>query len=266
MQTGRSATEYINTIISNGAVPLTTKPTGVADTFSTIIDHIITNNFKSNLYPAVIEVDITDHYPILCIIEKPRIKTNAKLEITHFRDKSAFSADAFNKDLYSNQTNSFSDQPALTADSLNDLFHLFTSVILRTIDKHAPLKSLPRRKKRLFSKPWITKGILTSIKKRRAMFKSHFLKGDPEKKSFFKKYTNKLTKIKALSKKLYFSSEINNNQNDPRKLWKVIRSALPSTNRSTVSPQSLQIDNRSTEDRQLVSNHFNEFFCTIGAI
>ena len=97
------------------------------------------------------------------------------------------------------------------------------------------------------------------------MFKSHFLKGDTEKKSFFKKYTNKLTKIKALSKKLYFSSEINNNQNDPRKLWKVMRSAFPSTNRSTVSPQSLQIDSRSTEDSQLVSNHFNEFFCTIGA-
>ena len=86
-----------------------------------------------------------------------------------------------------------------------------------------------------------------------------------KKKTFFKKYTNKLTKIKALSKKLYSSSEINNNQNDPRKLWKVIRSALPSTNRSTASPQMLQIDNRFTEDSQLVSNHFNKFFCTIGA-
>ena len=78
-----SATEYINTIISNRAVPLITKPTTVTDTSSTIIDHIITNNFKSNLYPAVIKVDITDHYPILCIIEKPRTKTNSKPEITN---------------------------------------------------------------------------------------------------------------------------------------------------------------------------------------
>ena len=44
-----------------------------------------------------------------------------------------------------------------------------------------------------------------------------------------------------------------------------MRSTLPSTNRSTASPQSLQIDNRSPEDSQLVSNHFNEFFRTIGA-
>ena len=148
------------------------------------------------MYPAVIEVGTTDHYPILRIIGKPSTKTNSKPNITHFRSKSAFSADAFGKDLYSNLTNSFSDQPALTTDNLNDLFHLFTSVILRTIDKHAPLKPLSRRKKRLFGKPWITKGILTSIKKRRAIFKSHFLKGDTEKKSFFKKYTNKLAKIK----------------------------------------------------------------------
>ena len=45
----------------------------------------------------------------------------------------------------------------------------------------------------------------------------------------------------------------------------MIRSALAFTNRFTASPQSLQIDNRSTEDSQLVSNHFNEFFCTIEA-
>ena len=138
------------------------------------------------MYPAVIEVDITDHYPILCIIEKPRTKTNSKPQSTHFRDKSAFSADAFSNDLYSNLTNSFSDQPALTTDNLNDLFHLYTSVVLRTIDKHAPLKPLSKRKKRLFSKPWIIKGILTSIKKRRAMLKSHFLKGDTEKNLFSK--------------------------------------------------------------------------------
>ena len=31
------------------------------------------------------------------------------------------------------------------------------------------------------------------------------------------------------------------------------------------SPQSLQIDNHTTDDSQLVSNYFNEFFCTIGA-
>ena len=66
------------------------------------------------------------------------------------------------------------------------------------------------------------------------MFKSHFLNGDTDKQSFFKKYANKLTKIKALSKKLYFASKIKENQNHPRKMWNVIRSALsPSTNHSS---------------------------------
>ena len=32
--------------------------------------------------------------------------------------------------------------------------------------------------RKLLQKPWITKGLLTSIKKKRQMFKSHFLSGD----------------------------------------------------------------------------------------
>ena len=98
------------------------------------------------------------------------------------------------------------------------------------------------------------------------MFKSHFLEGDPVKRSFFKKYTNKLTKLKALSKKLYYSKELKNNQNDPRKTWDVIRSALPASNkRSTDTPQSLKINECRTNDPQKIADHFNEFFFSIGA-
>ena len=59
------------------------------------------------------------------------------------------------------------------------------------------------------------------------MFKSHFINGNQSNKTYFKKYSNKLTKINAMSKQLYYSTKLQESQNDPRGMWKIIRSALP---------------------------------------
>ena len=60
------------------------------------------------------------------------------------------------------------------------------------------------------------------------MFKSHFINGNDFQKHRFKKYSNTLTKIKALSKKRYYKSEFDENFGNPRPIWNTIRSLLPS--------------------------------------
>ena len=50
------------------------------------------------------------------------------------------------------------------------------SLITATIDKHAPLRNLTRKQKRLRNKPWLTKGLLISIKHKQRMYKSHYVK------------------------------------------------------------------------------------------
>ena len=52
---------------------------------------------------------------------------------------------------------------------------MFYSLITSTIDAHAFLKKLSRKQNRLKNKPWITKGLLTSIKKKQAMHKTHYV-------------------------------------------------------------------------------------------
>ena len=49
------------------------------------------------------------------------------------------------------------------------------------------------------------------------MFKTHFLHGNASQKLFFKRYSNKLTKIKAMSKRSYFKSKLQNHQGDAKK-------------------------------------------------
>ena len=65
-----SANLYINSILSHGAIPLITKPTRISNNSSTIIDHIITNDLKHELQSFIVKSDLTDHYPIFCVINK----------------------------------------------------------------------------------------------------------------------------------------------------------------------------------------------------
>ena len=255
------ANNFINLLLSHGALPIITKPTRVTESSSTIIDHIITNDIAHILQPTVIKTEITDHYPILCAAQNFQHKGKTKLPNIYYRDKSKFNAEKFCEDLDFNLNNFFSNQPALNKENYNLLINHFTRIILSTINTHAPLKPLPRKQKKIQSKPWITKGILISIRKKNSMFVSHYLNGDLNHKSFFKKYLNKLTKIKALSKKLYFTTKLKENQNDPHRMWNVIRSALPTcSNRATSTTPTLNINGDITTDSQKIADHFNDFF------
>ena len=84
----------------------------------------------------------------------------------------------------------------------------FVRAVTSCIDRHAPLTLASRRKRKLIKKPWITKGIFTTITRKQKLFVSHFLNGSDEHKCFYKIYAKKLTKTKTLAKKLYFQNEI----------------------------------------------------------
>ena len=149
----------------------------------------------------MIEADISDHFPVLCIITKPQPQLTYESKKMLYRDKSSFRVDSFCENLEAKLINVFSQQPELNNDNFNEMFELFSTTVLSTINAHAPSKPLSKEQKKLLSKPWLTKGLLTSIKHKRSMFKTHFLSHDDNKITFYKKYVNMLTKLKALCKK-----------------------------------------------------------------
>ena len=58
------------------------------------------------------------------------------------------------------------------------------------------MRKLTRKQQKLISKRWISRGILKSIKTKQKLYFSHFVKGNSEQKQLYKKYANKLTKVK----------------------------------------------------------------------
>ena len=105
-----------------------------------------------------------------------------------------------------------------------------TTVFNSTLDKHAPLRLMSRKEKRLSYKPWITRGIITSIKTKNRLFKKLFKNKsaytNSTLKEQYKKYLNKLTQIKNFAKRNYYEKLIRNNIKDASRIWSIIKEII----------------------------------------
>ena len=57
------------------------------------------------------------------------------------------------------------------ASEVNTLSDTFVEVFSDILDKHAPYRSASRKEQHSFNKPWLTKGILTSIAKKNTLYR-----------------------------------------------------------------------------------------------
>ena len=89
-------------------------------------------------------------------------------------------------------------------------------------DKHAPVRKLSNKMRAQLRKPWITSAIFKSIKKRQKLFTTHFLSNDPNKVKEYKKYNNKLNKIKEAAKTNYFKTQFDMFSDNLKATWKLI--------------------------------------------
>ena len=70
-----------------------------------------------------------------------------------------------------------------------------------------------------------------------------------------------------MSKQLYYSTKLQESQNDPREMWKIIRLVLPTcSDRSINYNTTLNIHGKKITDNRLIANNFNGFFVILGQV
>ena len=137
---------------------------------------------------------------------------------TTIRDFSRFSKEDFNSELAQ------VDWGSILARMQGNIAIAFSKIynkLNKLVKKHAPLKPLSKRKFKQSLKPWITKGLLKSIKikNKNALFAS----GDIDKYKF---YRNKITTLIRQSKKLYYHTYFTKHINDMNKTWTGINEVM----------------------------------------
>ena len=104
-------------------------------------------------------------------------------------------------------------------------------------------------------KPWVTKGILKSIKRKNLLYKSYIKSPNITNKKKFATYRNKLNHLLRLSKKHYIEKKIKESENNMKETWKIINSLL---NKS-------KDNNTKDTDYNIIANKFCRYFSNIGS-
>ena len=96
-----------------------------------------------------------------------------------FRDYTNFAPESFKVDL-NNKLIEFIKNDLSIANTLvlDTMYDKFINIIKQTIDEHAPMKIASQKRQKLLERPWITRRLLVSIKRKQKMYKTHFLSED----------------------------------------------------------------------------------------
>ena len=155
-----------------------TKPTRVTETTSTILDHILTNDVHHCILPGIMQHDLNDYYSVFCTVLDPSSERCDKIfgMKQMVCDLTNFCQDKFISDLEDSlfEFNSNLATKEINYHSFNEIFQIFIQIIKNVINKHCPNKLISRKKQRLNKRPWITKDILNSIRKKQKMCKAAF--------------------------------------------------------------------------------------------
>jgi len=200
----KSVKNYFNEINSFGLKNLIDIPTRVTNLGGSLIDHFYCSNPQKVLNSCVLLSDISDHFPLYIKLKQCcSDKTNINNKSQYYQDYSKMNLNKLLTDT-STVLNKFQIFKIINSNnSIDSKFECFIGKIKEIINKNVTMKKLSKSKLKLQLKPWITKGILKSIRYKNKLYKklckNNF--NDRLKLQQYKTYLNKLTKIKTISKK-----------------------------------------------------------------
>ena len=135
-------------LASNSFFPIISLPTPVTDTSAILIDHIITNDYKTRSFLELKKTVLSNHYPIFCTIDavaRNRTSNNKSKESIFQRDLIDFNSDIVCHHLHESLCEFFKNNCDLNPTNFNNLFSDFIIIIKSIIDFHAPLKNFFRK-------------------------------------------------------------------------------------------------------------------------
>ena len=179
-----------------------------------------------------------------------------------YRDTSNFDESKFTTDL--NDPNMMRN--INSAKDTNTAYNILHKKFVNTLNQHAPIKIRSKRETKIKHKPWLTNGILISIKKKRLLFKKlKKLKvnniNDNNLFQQYKQYRNLINTLKRQSEidyKQYFQANLSNS----KKIWKGINGILHRY-KCISKTILLNINGKIITDQKIISNSFNQYFVNV---
>jgi len=254
--------DYINTFYSHYFVPCIDRPTRITPNTATLIDNIFTNDITAAITSGVIATDLSDHFPIFITRQNSR----PNLNVPHKKVASRKYRQLFPNNINS-LTNALSivDWDFVKSNTDPDqAYDKFIDKITHLLNIHCPLKNVTTSKRNSPKKPWVTKGLIKSMKTKDKLYKQYISSPTPANKLKYTKYRNYLNLLLRLSKKSYITSSIESNKNNTNKMWQTLNNLLGRNKKSKLPDFFTSTDGNKISNNVDIAEHFNTFFTTIG--
>ena len=250
--------DYLDLWISEGFIPQLTLPTRVTLKSATLIDNIFSKSNNNDLIisKGILTTDISDHYPSFIEIPFSVNKIQKKTTIIQRRHITENTLNTFLSDL-----NKETWQMVTSQNNTDDKFNNFISIYTNLMNKNLPLKLIKANKYKHKNNPWISRGIMNSIKSRDKLSTKINKERNASKKTHLiitlKKHKTILKKVIRKAKGNYWNQKFQESSQNIKETWKTIRSLINRNNNKLNTLEELKIHDKHITDTQEIANALN---------
>jgi len=231
------------------------EPTRVTKTTSSILDLILVSDQNKISHSGVSCIGVSDHQLTFCTrkIKKNPVNKHNGVKLRSLKN--------YTKENFENKLEQVNWNEVTVCDNVDTAWSIFKTKLLSVIDEIAPVKNVRIKQN---TNPWMTDEIIQLIQERNTALKK-FRK--TKENTWYDTYLylrNQVQYKKTKAKSDYFTNQINEHKNHPKKLWKTLNSMGTSSTSGTKAQNiGIQVNNEIVFDKPTVANVFNDFFSTI---
>ena len=254
----KETNDFLNLMISNWFTPQILGPTRITGhQKESLIDNIFINFSDLHCSSGNLFEKISDHLPNFMIIENLSALKKEKSKV-RIRDMKNFNENNFINEL----KNLKLEEVLKTIPDLNMKYEYFHDKILYLINKNAPMRDATKKENKRNHKPWITSGILKSIKQKNKLLKKFLKTKDNFYYCRYKFYRDKINHLIRSEKRKYYDKFFKDNLDNSKKIWQQVNKII---NRKKNKDEIIGIrkGNVIETDPIKIGNVFNEYYTTI---
>ena len=260
--------EYFDIFIGNGSTPMITLPTRFSKKKATLIDQIYCrfSKFSSQRLSGIIATKISDHLPCFSIINFSS-KEPPKPKFIMIQKKGPKEMENFKKEVIQKIKDCNFDTDPLADPNKN--YQLLEKVIADARVKCFPVVKVKFKKYKHKLTPWITFGLLNSIKHRDKLYvkliKTSLSSPNYSSKEMeYKDYCTLLQSSLRKAKADYYHKQFHKNISDIKKTWSKINEVLCRKSKKADMPDYFLDGNKILRVNVDIADCFNKFFANVG--
>ena len=216
-----------------------------------LIDHIwVEEQMCDNILESGVCTGVSDHAGIYAFIHAERDEEE-KITARNYKnyEKEKLCSD-FNTYLENSEFQAF-----ITEKDINKATDCWTKCFQTASENNAPMKTFTKKHNQ--RQPWFTEELKQLIEHKNKVLQLWYLFRNNEDRVTYRKVKNQINHLKKRLKSNYYSAQIEDLQNKPRKLWNLYKELTGNTKQNEhIEPDFIS---------KSVANSFNHYFSTVGS-